>query len=359
MKSQALFTAQIEYYSTPPGQRPKQTPQQLLYNNVQGNPNIAPTDSSAKGPGGGGVGGLKGVADSVGKGLNVIGQSGNLKGIGKLGQGSGLMTYPSGIATTGQDYLEIAMLIYTPAGVGGTSDTLAWARRSAMAGRKASGRVILPIPGGISDSNGVTWGEGKMTAAEMAAAELALSGMEGKLGEKGEELRKKIEANSGDVKTALKQSIAGAVSNTNQQLMQRTEGQIMNPNMELLFGGPTLRSFTFNFKLSPRNPKESQSIIKIINFFKKNMAPQAVGGDLFLKSPNTWRLSYKHKGQDHKYLNKFKECAMTNCSVQYTDGGNYSTYEDGAMTSYGLGLTFREMEPIFQGDYDRVQGIGY
>ena len=50
---------------------------------------------------------------------------------------------------------------------------------------------------------------------------------------------------------------------------------------------------------------------------------------------------------------------MTNCAVQYTDGGNYSTYEDGAMTSYGLGLTFREMEPIFQGDYAASNEIGF
>ena len=355
MKSQALFTANKEYNSLPPGKRPKQTPQQLLYNNVQGNPNVAPTDSSAKGPA---VGGLKGVSDSVAKAKGIGGLSGNLGSLfGGIGGGGGAMTYPAGIGGSGQDYMEIAMLIYTPsqvsAGGGG------WARTRGGSGGKVSGRVILPIPGGISDSNGVQWGEGKMTAAQTAAAELALSGMEGELGEKGQEIAQKIKNQSGAVKTALKQSIAGAVSNTNQQLMQRTEGQIMNPNMELLFGGPTLRSFTFNFKLSPRNSDESQSIVSIINFFKQNMAPQAVGSNVFLKSPNTWRLTYKHKGGTHRYLNKFKECAMTNCSVQYTDGGNYSTYEDGAMTSYGLALSFQEMEPIFQQDYQGVQGIGY
>jgi hypothetical protein len=89
------------------------------------------------------------------------------------------------------------------------------------------------------------------------------------------------------------------------------------------------------------------------------MAPKAEGPMLFLRSPQTWRLTYKHKGGDHKFLNKFKECAMTNCSVQYTDGGNYSTYEDGAMTTYGLGLTFQELEPIFQNDYKGSNEIGY
>jgi hypothetical protein len=37
------------------------------------------------------------------------------------------------------------------------------------------------------------------------------------------------------------------------QILQRTEGAILNPNMELLFNGPSLRSFTFSFKLASRS----------------------------------------------------------------------------------------------------------
>ena len=223
-------------------------------------------------------------------------------------------------------------------------------------------RIILPIPGGINDSNGVDWGDGKMTAADVLKAQTALAAIrEGGEGLKktGEAMIDKLGTDAKALKPGLEALIAGAVSGNAQQLMQRSTGEVMNPNLELLFSGPTLRTFTFNFKLSPRNAGESQTIVKIINWFKKMMAVKVSGSDLFLKSPNTWKVTYKHRGQNHKYLNKFKECAMTNCAVQYTDGGNYSTYEDGAMTSYGLGLTFREMEPIFQGDYTGTDEIGF
>ena len=46
---------------------------------------------------------------------------------------------------------------------------------------------------------------------------------------------------------------------------------------------------------------------------------------------------------DHKYLNKFKECALLNCGVQYTPDGNYATFEDGVMTAYQLTLSFQEL----------------
>ena len=56
------------------------------------------------------------------------------------------------------------------------------------------------------------------------------------------------------------------------QLLARGNGEIINPNMELLFGGPTLRNFRFNFKLTPRNEKEAEQIKLIIRAFKRNMA---------------------------------------------------------------------------------------
>ena len=60
------------------------------------------------------------------------------------------------------------------------------------------------------------------------------------------------------------------------------------------------------------------------------MAPTKSEGTLFLQSPHTWRISYSHRGKEnHKYLNKFKECAMQSLTTQYTPDGNYSTFEDG------------------------------
>ncbi len=357
VKKQALFTANKEFNAESRANKPRQNPQQLLYNNVRGNANVATPDDPS-----GVVGGLSGVANSVASALGTVGQSGNIASRASGGSGSAYLAVPAGIENSGQDYLSIVALKPpqpgSSSGAGGT-----WSRRSAGGDRPTEGStIILPIPGGITDQNGVDWGDGKMNAIDTVKAQVALAGIK----EGGEGFEKavgsvanQLKANEASLRPALEAMIAGAVSGNSEQLLKRQSGEVMNPNLELLFNGPVLRTFTFNFKLSPRNRRESQTIISIISWFKQKMAVKGGDGALFLKSPNTWRLAYKHRGQDHRYLNKFKECAMLNCSVSYTDGGNYSTYEDGAMTSYGLGLTFREMEPIFQGDYKGSNEIGF
>jgi len=157
------------------------------------------------------------------------------------------------------------------------------------------------------------------------------------------------------VKTALGTAIAGAASKTGAQVLKRTSGAIINPNMELLFNNPSLRQFNFTWKLAPRSKDESRAVVSIIRFFKQGMAPIREEPNLFLKAPNTFKLTYHHKFDDHKYLNRFKECALLNCGVQYTPDGNYATYEDGVMTAYQMTLAFQELEPVYSDDYQNLQ----
>ena len=283
--------------------------------------------------------------------------SGNAPGTGQSGDTS-VIIFPTGVDNNGQDLIEFASLQYSPKTVSssGTSGT-------SMDNKTVTGRVILPIPGGINDNNSVDWGSANMNAMEMAGAAITLAGIErggdGFADEVGQ-TAETIKANAGKIKEALGKTIAGQVTGTGQQLMQRTTGQVMNPNMELLFNGPSLRSFGFTFKLSPRTSQEANNIVKIIRLFKEKMAPVKSGGNLFLKSPDTWRIKYLNSsGNSHKFLNKFKECAMMSTSVNYTPDGNYATYSDGSMVSYSLTLNFQEIEPVFNTDYENVQGIGY
>ena len=100
------------------------------------------------------------------------------------------------------------------------------------------------------------------------------------------------------------------------------------------------------------HPNAAENIVKIIRLFKQKMAPVKSDGNLFLKSPDTWRIKYLHSGKnDHKFLNKFKECALNGFGVNYTPSGQYSTYEDGVMTSYQVTMGFQELEPVYNDDY--------
>ena len=150
------------------------------------------------------------------------------------------------------------------------------------------------------------------------------------------------------------------------QLLARGTGEILNPNMELLFSDVTVRNFRFNFKLTPRNPKEAEQVKLIIRAFKRNMAPQAIGSDgasdFFLRSPNVFKLRYRSGNKDHPFLNKFKQCFLTDMQTRYTGEGIYSTYDDGTPVSIELSLSFKEIQPIYDIDYDErpgTQAVGY
>ena len=153
-------------------------------------------------------------------------------------------------------------------------------------------------------------------------------------------------------------------------LLAREQGAIFNPNMELLFNGPTLRSFRFSFKMTPRSQDESIAVRDIINTFKRSMAPKTVtsGGsqNLFLKTPDIFEIRYMQGSQQHSFLHKFKQCFLENMSVNYTGEGTYATYGDGTPISLVMNLSFKELEPIYDIDYDddtsgenRKTGVGF
>ena len=284
----------------------------------------------------------------------------------------GFHIFPESLRTDergGQDFLKIDMMKYEPRGLKQSSGLslkeLGFKDRDMD--RKSIGSVVLPIPGGIRDNQQVSWSSDNMTALQLAASDIALStitgGGQGFADSAGNAVDR-AGANISSIKEALAANIAGAAAGAN-RLLTRQTGAIMNPNMELLFDSPQMRTFSFSFLLAPRSQKESQTIIKIIRFFKQGMAPIRSKSRLFLRSPHTFRLAYKHRAKaskeiseskatpntDHKFLNKFKECAMNGFGVDYTPNGQYSTYEDGVMTAYQVTMNFQEISPIYNDDY--------
>ena len=165
------------------------------------------------------------------------------------------------------------------------------------------GSVTLPIPGGISDSNACNWGDDTMGPLQLAGAAIALKlldtsknipgGVSGVLGN----LKNQIVDNNKVIKDAIGTATAAAAVGSNiNSLLSRTQGMILNPNLELLFQSPTLRPFTFQFKMSPRSADEAKEIVKIIRFFKQGMAPIREESRLFLKTPHTFKIRYVQLG---------------------------------------------------------------
>jgi hypothetical protein len=271
------------------------------------------------------------------------------------------LVYPADLAQKQQDVIKFSMIKFEPkklnvgnvSGLGGFSDRRLIGNKPAD--RKAIGIVVLPIPNGISDTNACNWGDGTMNPAEALLANLALTTIKSGFGAGVEALQSagdQAQQNSGDLaKSLIPAFAAAAIGQPGAQLLQRTEGAVFNPNLELLFNGPSLRPFNFTFKLASRSPAESKTIRSIIRFFKQGMSPIRSQSQLFLKAPHTFQIQYLHRGEEHKFLNQFKECALQSFNVSYTPEGQYATFNDGAMVSYQITMQFQELEPIFNDDY--------
>ena len=276
----------------------------------------------------------------------------------------GNLNYPE-TRDPGQDIIKFDMLEYEPKKVEGFS----FSDRSSDTSQRTLGSVTLPIPGGISDANACNWGDNTMNPLQIAGASIALAALDsdavpGGIGGAFGEIKKQVQGNSDVIQEGIgAQAAASAIGSDINTLLGRTQGMILNPNLELLFQGPSLRPFSFQFKLSPRSRSEAKEIVKIIRFFKQGMAPIREKSRLFLRTPNTFKIKYVQLGRDSEspFMNKFKECALLSCNVQYTPEGNYAPYDDGAMSSYVMSLQFKELEPVYNDDYgDKdVAAVGF
>lgn len=228
------------------------------------------------------------------------------------------------------------------------------------------GSVLLPIQSQVAETSGIGWKENKLNFFDATIANTALAGFANVVNAEG---GVDIGAATGAMASTLGKGIAkvGTDPNTNafvrayfagqaasiQGLPARATGSIANPNMELLFEGPQLRQFDFQFQLSPRDDDEAAEIRKIIKFLKKNIAPHRTGGKIFLYTPNIFSVEYLlNGGGEHPYLHKFKPCAMTMFTVNYTPTNNYMTYTDGSMVSYQISFKMTEIQPLYQKDQE-------
>jgi len=221
--------------------------------------------------------------------------------------------------------------------------------------RTPIGHIFLPIPDGVTDQNKVNFGEGTLNPVEKITSGLALQFLLGSEGAKNLDtasaLKKKIK--DPNTKKALSNLIAGSATGINtDELLARTQGSILNNNLALLFKGPTLRTFTFQFVLSPRDRGEALQVRQIIRALKQSSAAQRTRGGTFLGAPNTYTLQFLNGLRPHGFLPRIKECALLSVGVNYMPENSYMTYEDSSMVSYSLSLSFQETESLYNDDYD-------
>lgn len=293
--------------------------------------------------------------------------------------------YPMKRIDNTSDYLEIKIFDYIAGGIQLDSSGIQMPtvqQRQKAKKTSPTHYIILPVPQNVGDSNSVTWGEDTINPLEAAGLGFANETMQGKgLQETAQNAVEFLSrsssaiANNPKLKNALMQYLGGQAVNglggnvSISGLIARTTGMIMNSNLELLFQAVNLRAFQFTFDLAPRFQKEAEEIKGIIRTLKKTMSARNGGSGtgnsstgFFIDSPSVYQLTYKTGPEKHKFLNTFKPCALTDMSVNYTASGTYATYEDGSPVHLQMTLTFKELDPVYNEDYnlpEAYDGVGY
>jgi len=294
------------------------------------------------------------------------------------------LRYPYAQLEDTSDWLEIKIVTYLPPGLNSQSGGLKIGTSTSAIRNKESGSIRsplkyihLPIPKQLVDGISVDWGPDRIDPLSALGAE-SVGGLIENPGNIGNILKDAYGSAMGAIQTGEGQkatisaatkkiinSLGGNVSVNG--LLKRTTGAVVNPNLELLFSGPMLRTFDFTFEFAPRDSYEGQVVKKIIREFKKSMTPKtkAFGGPgsgLLISAPDVFEIKYKSGNADHPFLNAFKTCALTNVILNYTASGNYSTYSDGTPVHTSMTLSFNELSPIYNEDYDTEEagpGVGY
>jgi len=302
-----------------------------------------------------------------------------------------VLRYPYEALTETTDYLQLTIKKYPGISSGNTdpiaganfgtnqsaidvSNTAAGALKPAQLSE--NGVIILPMPSNIEDSNSVSYDGDSLNGltafgldAFKKVSGLNIGNLLDKSKREGEltkifgdvnDGRKRFGVTQDNVTNYLNNYLAASAVNifgsnvSVNSLLARTEGKILNPNMELLFNNVTLRTFRFSFKMTPRDDIEALQVKSIIRSLKRNMAAKTTTGDnLFLETPNIFELQYRKGNKPHPFLHRFKQCALSDMSVNYTGENVYATYNDGSPISVILNLTFKELVPIYQSDYDK------
>ena len=316
---------------------------------------------------------------------------------GTEGVNGGVLAYPLDIDTD-QDHMKITRYEYfrppnDPAkrreyfsrktsGPGG---------RDLLSSSQREGTIILPMPK-VVDTNGAEWGESKINVIGLAAGELAAGLGLGEIGSKKfstfnvknsakkleSQARKKLDKQFSDLggkkgtfgdgaqilmATAIEGVAQAAGANiTQNEFLARTGGRVLNPNAELLFQGPVLRDFNFDFTMIARSRDEGDEIRKIIRFLKIGMAPR-YQNQTFLRTPKIFKLEYKRGNRDLNTVNRFNPSglALRTLAVDYAPNGYWSAYQDSQPIALRMSLNFAELKPIYDDDQESSPdgSVGY
>lgn len=197
---------------------------------------------------------------------------------------------------------------------------------------KTTTAATLPLPEELLYSSQLDWSiEGQSIVQALASDYLTGDNVPTK-GEITNVLLKRILAQAGSafgVKSALQR-----------------QGVATDPLKEIFFSGANNRSFTWNWKLAPKNAKEATTIEEMIKALQVAATPSSKQFGLF-NIPDEFHVTFPSKLK----LPKIKPCVCNEISVNYFDGGKARFQKDGHPSFIMLTMQLTELEIPLKKDF--------
>ena len=248
-------------------------------------------------------------------------------------------------------------------------------------------KCMLPLPNEFQYKYGADWNnEFKLGTLALAADEaFRFAGIAGAGGVVGGLIQGGINklTNSSDVSkkssdkaTKMVQSVVGGMKKAADPFKIGSElspknvaglpGLAPNENSIQFFERMQGREFGFRFELASRNKTESNTVIQIIEWFKRGMHPGSKNGKgsaVMLTFPDVFVLTPKFVSCDengnalgdpiqHPMMPRTKLCALTGMTINTTPFGQMQTIFDGSIPIVTMELQFKETTKLTRVDME-------
>lgn len=128
-----------------------------------------------------------------------------------------------------------------------------------------------------------------------------------------------------------------------------------NPFPVMIYSGTGFKTYSFSWTLHPTSHKETETIKKIVGYFRREMLPeQDEKMSSILRTPAIFEIEMK----PNEYTKQFKRAVLTNLDVNYTPNGVAFLFDDlstgkptRAPAAVSISLTFQEIEVWLANDF--------
>lgn len=238
--------------------------------------------------------------------------------------------------------------------------------------------IFLPMPINVSHDYQVSYNDASMggvlgTALTASNNAVNAENISAGLASAGSDIASSI------IREAARAAIANKadefLGTTNARgIFDKIEGRVQNQRTEQVFDRVQNRRFSFSWVLYPRNKRESDTIMNILNVLKENMMPslnESLDSGAYYVMPNEFDIEFYKTESDNgsqkfsinKYIPRVSTCVLESVRIDSTPNGMWSAFKSGAPTAVGFTLNFLELLPLYREvvgtlDEDRNEG-GY